>query len=342
MNMHTIIEKLSQGQNLNTDEMTAAMQLLMQGQATQAQIGAFLLGLRLKGETVTEIAAAVQVMRDFVTPVVINEPNLVEIVGTGGDGAQLFNVSTASALVMAAAGVKVAKHGNRAVSSRSGSADLLESAGVNINLTPLQIKQCIEQVGIGFMYGPLHHNAMQRVGGARKELGIRTVFNLLGSLSNPAATKHQVVGVYAANLLRPVAEVLAKLGSKHVLVVHAEDGLDEISNAATTQIVELKLGKISTYTITPEQFNITCGSLEALRAATINESLAIIHSVLANTAGPARDIVALNAGAGIYVSGLAESLAAGVKLALLNIANGAAKAKLAAWIELSQRISKIT
>lgn len=340
MNMHSIIEKLSQGQNLNTDEMTTAMRLLMQGQATQAQIGAFLLGLRLKGETVTEITAAVQVMRDFVTPVVINEPGLVDIVGTGGDGAQLFNVSTASALVMAAAGVKVAKHGNRAVSSRSGSADLLEKAGVAINLTPIQIKQCIEQVGIGFMYAPSHHNAMQHVSGARKELGIRTLFNLLGPLSNPADTKRQVVGVYAANLLRPVAEVLASLGSAQVLVVHASDGLDEISNAAPTQVVELRANRLSEYTITPEQFGIPSGSLDLLRAATINESLAIIHAVLANTAGPARDIVALNAGAGIYVAGLVDSIAAGVHLALLTIANGAAKEKLADWVKLSHQLNK--
>lgn len=336
--MHLIIEKLSQDQNLTTNEMTHAMQLLMQGQATQAQIGAFLLGLRLKGETVTEIVAAVQVMRDFVVPVIIAEPNLVDIVGTGGDGAQLFNVSTASAIVMAAAGAKVAKHGNRAVSSRSGSADLLEQAGVILDLTPEQIKQCIEQVNIGFMYAPAHHNAMQHVRQARKELGIRTLFNLLGPLSNPAATKRQVIGVYTPQLVRPVAEVLAKLGSEHVLVLHAQDGLDEISIAAPTQVAELTLGKITEYNITPEQYNIRRSSLESLRVATIAESLTLIQAVLDNTAGPALDMVALNAGAGLYVAGLVDNIAAGIDLALATIASGAAKAKLNAWVELTHKL----
>ena len=311
------------------------MQLIMTGQATPAQIGGFLIGLRMKGETVDEIAGAAQVMRELATRVPVSGANLVDTCGTGGDGASTFNISTASALVAAAAGAQVAKHGNRSVSSSCGSADVLEAAGVNLDLDADQVAECVERIGIGFLFAPKHHSAMKHAIGPRKEMGVRTLFNLLGPLTNPAAAPNQVLGVFAARWLEPLAQVLGKLGSHHVLVVHADDGLDEISIGAATQVAELDNGKVNCYRITPQQFGMEIGSVESLAVSDAKQSLALIHRVFDNEKGPARDIVQLNAGAAIYVSGVADSLENGIRIAGEVIASGAAKDKFAQLIDVS-------
>ncbi|MBI3775001.1 MAG: anthranilate phosphoribosyltransferase [Gammaproteobacteria bacterium] len=335
MDMPGALRAVTERRNLSADEMRAVMRLIMTGQATPAQIGGFLVGLRMKGETVDEITAAVQVMRELVTPVNVAADKLVDIVGTGGDGAHTFNISTASAFVVAAAGGRVAKHGNRSVSSQSGSADVLEAAGVNINLTPEQVARCVNEVGVGFMFAPLHHSAMKHAIGPRREMGVRTIFNLLGPLTNPAGALNQLIGVYSAQWVEPVAQVLAKLGSKHVMVVHSDDGMDEISMAAPTQVAELKDGKVSTYSISPEQFGIARSDKTQLMVKNAQESLGKVRAVLNNAAGSDRDIVALNAGAASYVAGLAPSLNDGVKLAQHVIASGAARDKLSDLVTLS-------
>lgn len=331
------LEKLSQRQDLTEEEMQAIMHEIMSGNATAAQIGAFLLALRTKGETVTEISAATTVLRQFATPVKVGGKYLVDIVGTGGDGCHTFNISTASAFVVAAAGGKVAKHGNRSVSSKSGSADVLEAAGAKLQLTPLEVAHCINEIGVGFMFAPNHHPAMRHVVTIRKELGIRTLFNLLGPLTNPAQVPNQVIGVYSPHWLLPFAQVAKQLGSQHVLVVHADDGLDEISIAAPTTIVELQAGQIREYRIQPEDFGLVRQDCRQLCVTNSKESLAILHQVLANKSGAARDIVALNAGAAIYVAGLAENLKQGVNLALSAIASGHAKEKFNAFVSFTQR-----
>ena len=335
MDMPSALRAVTERRNLSAEDMRAVMRLIMTGQATQAQIGGFLVGLRMKGETVDEITAAVQVMRELVTPVNVDTGMLVDIVGTGGDGAHTFNISTASAFVVAAAGGRVAKHGNRSVSSQSGSADVLEAAGVNINLTPEQVARCVNEVGVGFMFAPLHHSAMKHAIGPRREMGVRTIFNLLGPLTNPAGALNKLIGVYSAQWMEPVAQVLAKLGSKHVLVVHSDDGMDEISIAAPTQVAELQDGQIHTYSIAPEQLGIPRGDKAKLTVKNAQESIEKIHAVLNNTAGPERDIVVLNSAAALYVAGLASSLKEGVKLAQHVIASGAARDKLSALIKLS-------
>ncbi|MGD8526889.1 MAG: anthranilate phosphoribosyltransferase, partial [Thioalkalispiraceae bacterium] len=247
MDMQAAIKAVTEGKNLSVDEMTSVMRTIMTGEATPAQIGGFLIGLRMKGETVDEIAAAASVMRELATHVDVKAEHMVDTCGTGGDGASTFNISTTSAFVVAAAGGSVAKHGNRSVSSKSGSADVLEAAGVNLQLTPEQVAQCIEQVGVGFMFAPAHHSAMKHAIGPRKEMGVRTIFNVLGPLTNPAGAPNQVLGVYSEQWLEPLAKVLGKLGSQHVLVVHAEDGMDEISIGSPTRVAELKDGKVTTY-----------------------------------------------------------------------------------------------
>jgi anthranilate phosphoribosyltransferase len=312
------------------------MRMIMTGEATPAQIGGFLIGLRMKGETVDEIAAAAGVMRELATRVNVKGDHLVDTCGTGGDAASTFNISTASAFVVAAADGQVAKHGNRSVSSKCGSADVLEAAGVNLELDPEQVAHCIEQVGVGFMFAPKHHSAMKHAIGPRREMGVRTIFNVLGPLTNPAGAPNQVLGVFSDQLLVPLAEVLQKLGSKHVLVVHAEDGMDEISIGAPTHVAELKDGKISSYTITPEQFELSTSDISQLKVETAEESLAMIRGVLNNQAGPARDIVVLNAGAAIYAADLVPSLEAGIKRAADVIAEGSAATKLDELIKLSQ------
>jgi anthranilate phosphoribosyltransferase len=262
-------------------------------------------------------------------------PYLVDTCGTGGDGASTFNISTASALVAAAAGARVAKHGNRSVSSSSGSADVLETAGVRLDLTPEQVAACIEQTGVGFLFAPMHHGAMKHAIGPRREMGIRTVFNLLGPLTNPASAPNQVLGVYSRHWVEPLAQVLKQLGSRHVLVVHAEDGLDEISIGASTRVAELNDGDISVYTIVPEDFGMQHSDLASLTVADAGQSLAMIRAVLNNTAGPPRDIVMLNAGAAIYASGIAPSLAEGVEQAGAVLRSGKANETLEALVRIS-------
>ena len=325
--------------NLSGDEMREVMRLVMTGQATPAQIGGFLIGLRMKGETVEEIAAAAGVMRELATPVDVKGPHLVDTCGTGGDGASTFNISTACAFVVAAAGGKVAKHGNRSVSSKSGSADVLEAAGVSLELTPTQVAQCVNEVGVGFMFAPKHHGAMKHAIGPRREMGVRTIFNLLGPLTNPANAPNQVLGVFTKEWVEPLAEVLQRLGSEHVLVVHAEDGMDEISIGAPTHVAELKAGHVRVFTIQPEQFGFKRSEVTKLAVTSPAESLAMVGSVLNNESGPARDIVTLNAGAAIYVAGLAPDLGAGTKAALSAIASGAAKKKLHDLVALSKRLA---
>ncbi|MHB8623244.1 MAG: anthranilate phosphoribosyltransferase [Sulfuricaulis sp.] len=335
MDLPSALRAVIERRHLSGAEMRAVMRLIMTGQATPAQIGGFLVGLRLKGETVEEIAAAAGVMRELATTVNVSGPHLVDTCGTGGDGASTFNISTAVAFVAAAAGAKVAKHGNRSVSSKSGSADVLEAAGVNLDLTPEQVARCINEVGVGFMFAPKHHGAMQYAIGPRREMGVRTIFNLLGPLTNPANAPNQVLGVFSSQWLEPLAEVLQRLGSEHVLVVHADDGMDEISIGAPTRVAELKAGRVRVYSIQPEQFGIARSDVSKLAVNSPAESLSMVESVLKNVPGPARAIVALNAGAAIYVSGLAPDLDSGIKLAQTVLASGAARNKLADLVVLS-------
>ncbi len=335
MDMQTAIRAVTERRDLSEAAMTAVMGSIMTGQATPAQIAGFLIGLRMKGETVTEIAAAARVMRDLATGVEVTGAHVVDIVGTGGDSAGTFNISTTSAFVVAAAGGRVAKHGNRSVSSRSGSADVLEAAGVKLEISPAQVARCVDEVGLGFMFAPRHHSAMKHAIGPRKEMGVRTVFNLLGPLTNPAGAPNQLLGVFSRDWVEPMAQVLDRLGSDHVLVVHSGDGLDEISVGAPTLVAELRAGSISTYTITPDRFGITRAPLEALRVSSVEESVAVLRAVLANQAGPALDVVALNAGAAIYTAGLVSSLADGVSRAQEIIASGAAAEKLETLVALT-------
>lgn len=331
------IKKVTQHQDLTADEMTSVMQQIMTGQATDAQVAGFLIGLSMKGETIDEITAAAAVMRELATPVTISGEYIVDTCGTGGDGASTFNVSTASAFVVAAAGAKVAKHGNRSISSTSGSADVLETAGVNINLSPEQVTHCIESAGVGFMFAQKHHGAMKHAIGPRREMGVRTIFNLLGPLTNPARARHQVLGVFDEKWVVPMAHVLQKLGSKHVLIVHALDGLDEISIGAETRIAELKENQISSYTIKPEDFGLMRADVSQLTVSNAEESLSIIKGIFSGQIGPARDIVVMNAGAAIYAADLAQSLAQGMSMAQQLIDTGAAQQKLDALIQTSQQ-----
>lgn len=328
MDMQSAIKAVTDHQNLSADEMATVMRLIMTGDATPAQVGGFLVGLRMKGETVEEVAAAARVMRDLSTRVEVDTEHLVDTCGTGGDASGSFNISTASAFVVAAAGARVAKHGNRSVSSKSGSADVLEAAGVNLELTPEQVAACVDDIGVGFMFAPMHHSAMKHAIGPRREMAVRTIFNVLGPLTNPAGAPNQVLGVFSNDWVEPLVRVLQQLGSKHVLVVHADDGLDEISIGATTHIAELKDGEITSYDVQPEDFGMQRADLSAIRAEDAADSLRIIRSVLANEEGPAKDIVCLNAGAAIYAAGMADSLAEGVGLARQVIASGDAADKL--------------
>ena len=335
MDIQAGIRTLLERRDLSRAEMTDVMRQIMTGGATPAQIGGFLIGLRMKGESVDEIAGAAQIMRELATPVKVSGPHLVDVVGTGGDGVSTFNISTASALVAAAAGAKVAKHGNRSVSSKSGSADVLEAAGVKLDLDADKVAQCIEEVRVGFMFAPMHHSAMKHAIGPRKEMGVRTVFNLLGPLTNPAGAPNQLLGVFSDEWLEPVAEVLRQLGSEHVLVVHAEDGMDEISTASPTHVTELKDGEIRNYTLTPEQFGLLRADLSSLVVENAVESLERVCGVLNDQAGPERDIVMLNAGASVYAAGVADSLEQGLAKADEAIKSGAARDKLEALIQFT-------
>ena len=340
MNIQQALTALVQGGNLSGEQMQLVMHEVMSGDATDAQIGGLLVALRIKGETAEEIAGAAQVMRELATPVQVSDPHLVDLVGTGGDGANLFNVSTGASFVVAAAGAKVAKHGNRAVSSTSGSSDVLEKMGMPLDLTPDEVARAIEEVGVGFMFAPSHHSAMRHAIGPRKELGMRTVFNILGPLTIPAGVKQQVIGVYSPDLCHPMAEVLKLLGAEHAMIVHSDDGLDEISIAAGTQVSELHAGSIETYHITPEEFSLERQSLDGLTVTDSASSAALITSALAGakdeTSQKAAAILVLNAGAASYVAGVAATLADGVAMAEDSIGNGLAAEKLRQFIEFTR------
>ena len=336
MNINEAIKAVISRQNLNENEMHDVMNSIMTGQTTDAQIGAFLVGLSMKGETIEEITASAKVMRALATSVELSSNDyLVDTCGTGGDGLGLFNISTASAFVVAAAGGKVAKHGNRSISSKSGSADVLEAAGINLNISPELISRCIEEIGVGFMFAPAHHSAMKHAIGPRKELAVRTIFNVLGPLTNPAKAPNQIMGVYDKGLVEPIANVLKGLNSRHVMVVHSEDGLDEFSIAKKTYVAELKNNNISTYTVHPHDFGFEEGNLDSIKAENADQSLALINEAFSGKKGVARDIIALNAGAAIYVSGLVNSLIEGIQKANQVLSNGSAKDKLDAYIHAS-------
>ncbi|MBU6510444.1 MAG: anthranilate phosphoribosyltransferase [Gammaproteobacteria bacterium] len=336
MEIKEAISHIVDREDLSRADMEAVMRQIMTGGATPIQIGGFLAGLRAKGETVEEITAAATVMRELAVHVEVSPEHLVDTCGTGGDGARLFNVSTAAALVVAAAGGRVAKHGNRAMSGNTGSADVLEALGVQLDLPPERIARCVDQVGVGFLYAPAHHSATRYAAAPRKELGTRTLFNLLGPLTNPAGAPHQLLGVFAPRWVEPLAKVLRALGSRHVLVVHSEDGLDEISVAAPTRVAELQGEQIRSYAVRPGDFGIAHASLDELRVTSVQESLALIRDALSGKAGPAFDMVALNAGAALYAADVAASLAAGVARAREVMANGAAAAKLTQLAEASR------
>jgi anthranilate phosphoribosyltransferase len=337
MDIKQAIARVIDRHDLSAAEMTDVMRAIMTGGATPAQVGGFLVGLRMKGETVTEIAAAAGVMRELASGVDIGGlDNTVDIVGTGGDASGTFNVSTASMFVAAAAGCHVAKHGNRSVSSKSGSADALESAGLRLDLSPEQVAQCVREVGVGFMFAPGHHSAMKHAIGPRKEMAVRTVFNVLGPLTNPAGVPNQLLGVFSDDLLETMAEVLRQLGSRHVMVVHSRDGLDEISIGDKTEVAELKDGQVRRFSIQPEDFGVRRSPLDAIKADGPEDSVKTIIGVLDNQPGPARDIVMLNAGASIYVAGLADSLKQGVEKADAAIASGEARNRLDRLIVLTQ------
>jgi anthranilate phosphoribosyltransferase len=321
------------------DEMLELMRQIMRGEMSPVMIAALTVGLRVKKETIGEIAAAAQVMRELSTKVAVaDDTHLVDTCGTGGDAAQTFNISTAAAFVAAAAGARVAKHGGRAVSSQSGSADVLETLGANINLSPEQVGQCIEEAGLGFMFAPAHHSAMKHAAPVRRELGVRTIFNILGPLTNPAGAPSQVMGVFHPDLVGIQVRVLQRLGSRHALTVFGMEGLDEISISGPTLVGELKDGRVSEYEIHPEEFNMPVHDPRALRVSNVEASRDMLVGALENKVGAARDVVALNAGAAIYVSDLADSLTDGVERAQELIASGAARAKLDTFVALTRRL----
>lgn len=334
------LNRLIDGNELFYDEMLDLMRQIMRGELTPAQIAAILIGLRVKVESVSEIAAAATVMREFATPVpVAKRERLVDTCGTGGDGAHTFNISTTSAFVAAAAGARVAKHGGRSVSSSSGSADVLETLGVKLNLSAEAVGQCIDDIGLGFMFAPNHHSAMKHVAPVRRELGVRTLFNILGPLTNPAGADNQVMGVFHPDLVGIQARVLRQLGSRHVLVVHGEDGLDEITLTGRTRVAELKDGAVSEYLLDPREFGLNYCDISALKASSAEESATRVRAVLAGETGPCRDIVLLNAGAAIYVAGVAATLSEAIDRARQAIDSGAAQRTLASLAERTQALA---
>ena len=324
------------------DEMLHLMRLIMSGEMSPVMMAALITGLRVKKETIGEITAAAQVMREFSTKVhVADTTHLVDIVGTGGDGSHTFNISTCSMFVAAAAGARVSKHGGRSVSSKSGSADVLESLGVNINLSPERIAESIAQTGLGFMFAPNHHPAMKNVAPVRRELGIKTIFNILGPLTNPASAPNILMGVFHADLVGIQVRALERLGAEHAVVVYGRDGMDEVSLGASTLVGELKNGVITEYEIHPEDFGLTMASNRALKVDTPEESKAMLLGVLANQPGPARDIVALNAGVALYAANVAPSMQTGLQLAQQALASGAALAKLTEVVAFSTAASAV-
>jgi len=337
--MPTAINQVVEGHDLSEIEMLEVMGLIMSGQATDAQIGGFLIGLRMKGEAIDEIVAAAKVMRDLSTPVDVATEYLVDTCGTGGSGSNKFNVSTASAFVAAAAGARVAKHGNRGASSKSGSADVLEAAGANIMLSPEHVARCINEVGVGFLFAVAHHGAMKYAIGPRKEMVTRTLFNLLGPLTNPAGARRQLLGVFAEKWQQPLAEVLMSLGSEHVMVVHSDDGLDEISIAAPTRIVELKNGRIDSYVISPSDFGLKPADLAGMIVQNPQDSLALVKAAVSGEEEGPSDFVALNAGAAIYISGQTHSLEAGVLMAQDAIGSGLAMERMNDFVNFTNQLA---
>ncbi len=332
MNIQSALQAVLEQKDLSRNDMRDVIRSILAGETTPAQIAGFLIALRCKGESVDELIAATEVMRELVNPVPITGKHIIDTCGTGGDGANTFNISTTCAFVVAAAGGTVAKHGNRSVSSSSGSADVLEAAGVDLNLSAEQVVQCVNDIGVGFLFAQKHHGAMKHVAAPRKEMGVRTLFNLLGPLANPAGAKNQLIGVFDQHWLMPLAETLKTLGSEHVLIVNADDGLDELSIACESSVVELKQGELSSYRISPEQFGLKRSDLSSLAVNNAQDSLQILCSVLDNQTGPALDIVVLNAGAAIYAADLVDTFAAGILKAQEVIASGAAKEKFQALI----------
>ena len=326
---HEALQRTIEHREIFHDEMLTIMRMIMRGELSPVMTAAFIAGLRVKKETIGEITAAAEVMREFSTKVhVADRTHLVDIVGTGGDGSHTFNISTCSMFVAAAAGAKVSKHGGRSVSSKSGSADVLESLGLNINLSPEAIARCIAQVGIGFMFAPNHHPAMKNVAPVRKELGVRTIFNILGPLTNPASAPNILMGVFHPDLVGIQVRALQRLGAEHALVVFGRDGMDEVSLGAATLVGELKNGQLTEYEIHPEDFGMAMASNRALRVETAEESREMLRGVLDNRPGPARDIVILNAGVALYAANVADSMQAGIGLARAALESGAARAKL--------------
>lgn len=342
MEIKQALQQLVDGESLSREAMRDVMTAVMSGETDDAQIGALLIALRIRGETIDEITGAAEVMRSLATRVTVDQTNLVDLVGTGGDGANLFNVSTAASFVVAAAGGRVAKHGNRSVSSSSGSSDVLETLGIPLDLSPEQIARCIDEIGIGFMFAPAHHGAMKHAIGPRKSLGMRTLFNILGPLTNPAHVERQVLGVFDSALCQPIAEALSKLGSTHALVVHSDDGLDEISIAAPTRVWEMRDGDVERFHIDPAAYGHGHDSLSGLVVTTAQESADLIRAALGNKKGDehakARSIIALNGGAAIYTAGLTKSLRDGITLADDVIASGQAIDKLDAFAAFANGI----
>ncbi len=334
------LQRVIEHREIFHDEMLHIMRLIMSGEMSPVLMSAFIAALRVKKETIGEITAAAQVMREFSTKVDVADcTHMVDIVGTGGDGSHTFNISTCSMFVVAAAGGKVSKHGGRSVSSKSGSADVLESLGVNINLPPAQIAKCIADVGIGFMFAPNHHPAMKNVAPVRKELGVRTIFNILGPLTNPASAPNILMGVFHPDLVGIQVRALERLGAEHALVVYGRDGLDEVSLGASTLVGDLKDGKVREYEIHPEDYGFSMSSNRALRVETPEQSRAMLLGVLDNQAGPARDIVVLNAGVALYAANVVDSIETGIARAREALASGAAKAKLDQLVTVAHQLT---
>ena len=337
MDIQSAIRQVSARRNLTREDMSEIILEILEGKVTDAQIGAFLIALSMKGETVDEVLGAVGVMRDLSTKVEIDEPNLIDTCGTGGTGIGIFNVSTTSALVASSCGAKIAKHGNRSATRKSGSADLLEQAGVSLSLTPEQVASCIQEIGLGFMFAQAHHSAMRHVVGPRKEIGQKSIFNVLGPLTNPASAKRQVLGVYDKKWMTPIAEVLDELGSEHLLIVHSRDGLDEISLASPTYMTEMRDGKISEYEVSPEDFNFETDTLEGLQVNSPQESLDLAKLALQGEHKKASSMICMTAGAALYVSDIANSLESGVELAKRSVESGEGLKKLNQLVEFTSQ-----
>ena len=337
MDIQSAISQVSARRNLTREDMSEIILEILEGKVTDAQIGAFLVALSMKGETVDEVLGAVGVMRDLSTKVEIDEPNLIDTCGTGGTGIGIFNVSTTSALVASSCGAKIAKHGNRSATRKSGSADLLEQAGVSLSLTPEQVASCIQEIGLGFMFAQAHHSAMRHVVGPRKEIGQKSIFNVLGPLTNPASAKRQVLGVYDKKWMTPIAEVLDELGSEHLLIVHSRDGLDEISLASPTYMTEMRDGKISEYEVSPEDFNFETDTLEGLQVNSPQESLDLAKLALQGEHKKASSMICMTAGAALYVSDIANSLESGVELAKRSVDSGEGLKKLNQLVEFTSQ-----